>query len=78
MIAAYVAVPLVGEDSFVAHDLSTTFAFEVGPGAERLVTDPDGELVGAAVTNYLPPQSLPDFYAFTIATRYLPLDTLAL
>ncbi len=77
MLASYVALP-ASDSSFVAQDLSTTFAIAVDPDTDAIATDPAGDLVTVDITDATPETGLPDVYAYTVATFYVTLDSLGL
>ncbi|MFT7622510.1 MAG: hypothetical protein ACI9WU_001683 [Myxococcota bacterium] len=74
MLSSYVALG-GSAGSLLAQDLSTTFAIALQADGESLATDAIGEPVILDVSAAMPDEdSLPDLYAYTVATFYLPLD----
>lgn len=74
MLSSYVALP-ASDGSFVAQDLSTTFAIALEPSGSQVSTDADGELVSVDIATT---DTLPAFYAYSVATFYVTLDSLNL
>jgi hypothetical protein len=77
MFASYVAVS-DADESFIAEDISTCFAFEIDGFTGDLLTDSDGFLLPMYVSDLEWYDGLPDLYAVTSATYYWRLEDLDL
>ncbi len=77
MLAGYYAIN-GADQSFIAEDVTTTFAWEVDPDTSELSADEFGNLIPVAVDDLRPPDVLPLVYIRSIATYYVRLEELDL